>query len=167
MKTTAGSGDLRHVLGGFGEYSGNVLHIVPVPMSFLRDLLWATVRGQYSGLEWLSVCSGTVFIKLLPSGWCFWNEFFSELLLDFVWMRFSWNCSKKWRRGVSWQLSRVWCWGCLPVPFLRLSVNVPSRNTCTYYRFLQHRLVQDRDQLSTVLKLITPNRFLNQYFIAL
>lgn len=50
MKTTAGSGDLRHVLRGFGGYSGNVLHVVPVPMSFLRHLLWATVRGHCSGL---------------------------------------------------------------------------------------------------------------------
>lgn len=51
VKNTAGSGDLRHVLGVFGEYSGNALHKVPVPLSFLNHLLRATVSGHYSGLE--------------------------------------------------------------------------------------------------------------------
>lgn len=50
VKNTAGS-DLRRVLGGFGEYSGNALHKVPVPLSFLNQLLCATVRGHYSELE--------------------------------------------------------------------------------------------------------------------
>lgn len=39
------------MLGGFGEYSGNALRVVPVPVSFLRRLLWATVGGHCSGLE--------------------------------------------------------------------------------------------------------------------
>lgn len=32
VKTAAGAGDLRRVLGGFGKCSGNVLHVVAVPM---------------------------------------------------------------------------------------------------------------------------------------
>lgn len=60
--------EMRRVLGGFGEYSGSALRVVPVSVSFLRHLLWATVGGHYSGLERLLVCSDTVFIMLLPSG---------------------------------------------------------------------------------------------------
>lgn len=43
--------EMRHVLGGFGEYLGSALRVVPVSVSFLRHLLWATVGGHSSGLE--------------------------------------------------------------------------------------------------------------------
>lgn len=49
VKNRAGSGD--HVLGGFGEYSGNAFQKELVPVSFLKHLLCAAVRGRCSGLE--------------------------------------------------------------------------------------------------------------------
>lgn len=51
VKTTAGSGDPRRVFGGLWRVLRECVAYSASPMSFLRHLLWATVRGHYSGLE--------------------------------------------------------------------------------------------------------------------
>lgn len=87
MKNTAGSGDLRHALGGFEVNT----HEVPVPMSFLKHLLCAAVRGHCSGLELLLVCSNSLLHYCLLDDVPGIN-YFLKLLLDFVLMRISWKC---------------------------------------------------------------------------